>query len=310
MAFGAGADGLGHHLHITGSGARAYLHLLDESAIGIRGDVVLHLAHAAEVLAVVADEILHLGRHPNPGVDLLQEATRQAVDLLGLGQVDSGDEVDAIITLPRARAEVVVATQMVDEGLGATSGILLVIHVFQFHATVGVDEIVLRIDHTAPAVALLGGGTHYGVFLQAKRLLVWHSIFRRVATVDGVIEFHTFDGMAQAHHQAVEEGVGVGVDGRDDDDVVVFGDTHHRAILGLRGPGRVGLVGHGELQLAAIEDLVEGDVAALQRLAIQLHRLHEAVFVAQALGHHFKLLAVLEGQLEVLEAWQAQHIIA
>ena len=55
MAFGAGADGLGHHLHIAGIGARTHLHLLDIGTVGIIGNVVLHLAHTAEVLAVVTD---------------------------------------------------------------------------------------------------------------------------------------------------------------------------------------------------------------------------------------------------------------
>ena len=57
-------------------------------------------AHVAEVLAIIADKILHLGRHPDPRVDLLQEAACQAVDSLGLTQVDGGDKVDTIIALP------------------------------------------------------------------------------------------------------------------------------------------------------------------------------------------------------------------
>ena len=69
------------------------------------------------------------------------------------------------------------------------------------------------------------------------------------------------------------------------------------------------MVGHGELQCAAIKHLLKGDVAALQRLTVQLHRLHVAVLVGQILGDNLKLLAVFEGQPHVLETRQTQDII-
>ena len=66
MAFGAGADGLGHHLHITGIGARTHFHLLDERTVGILWHVILHFTNAAEVLTVVTDEIIKGRLHTNP----------------------------------------------------------------------------------------------------------------------------------------------------------------------------------------------------------------------------------------------------
>ena len=100
---------------------------------------------------------------------------------------------------------------MVDKGLGATSGILLVVHVLDLHRTIRVNQIIARFDGLAPTRSVLGielgSSTYRRIVLEAKWLLIQHTVFLRFTAIQSVVNLHALNRMVHADHQAVEEGV-------------------------------------------------------------------------------------------------------
>ena len=108
MPVGAGADACGDHADIAGIKTFTDLKFLNHSVFSILRDLVFDHSDRLEVLAVVRDEELHLFRHENPRILVLQEAAGQACDAGLLAKVDGDVDIHAMIALPHADTEIVV----------------------------------------------------------------------------------------------------------------------------------------------------------------------------------------------------------
>ena len=129
----------GNHAHITGFDFLSELKLLSDSVFLVLSHPVFDHSQRFEVLAVIRHEKLHLRRHENPGALILQEASGQTAYLSHLAKVDSGVDVNAIVTLPHTHTEVVVAALQVDKGDVAASLVLVAVRIFQSDGAPGID---------------------------------------------------------------------------------------------------------------------------------------------------------------------------